>query len=140
MPVYAITPTKEGIKAVEEYDGDNSNINYLQALLLARSSNGCTTLRELTAFVHENDLSLAEGALSTAISKMEQKGLVTVTRDVTLDTRIVVCIGSYRIPCKLGDFVSANLPVCGIPITEICDDLKWHGKSVRMPDVRLSLK
>lgn len=129
MPIYAIENTPAGIDAVENYDGEHDKISFLQAIILTRAIDGVTTTSDIYKFVtHEYPTNLADNAVSSAISKLEQLGLVRVYRDVTLDTKVTVNVLGIKTNTTLGDFVNRNVNTHSMPVTKMSDALKWHGR------------
>jgi hypothetical protein len=129
MPLYAISNTKEGNRALELYDGENDKVTFLQAILLARATEGIVNTSEIYRFLHEEyPTTLATGAITSAILKLESYGYVKVYRDVTLDTHINVDILGVKLPTTLGDFLNANVKNHSMPISRIADKLKWEGR------------
>lgn len=128
--IFAVTATKEGVKAVEKYaeEGESTELSFLQAVLLTRSTNLATVSEILSMLRAEYPTELSAEAINNAIRKLERQGLVKVTRDVNFDTRVNVRIRDIIIPCKLGDFISSNSRVFDSKINDIFDALKWKGE------------
>lgn len=141
MAIYAMEATKDGLLALENYDGENDDMPFIQAIVLTRVQ-GITTFRDVFSFLTtEYPTPLVDGAITNALLKLEKRGFIKCYRDITLSTNVLVEVGNYAIPTVLGDFVNASLKKgVNMPVSEICDDLKWHGTSSRLTDATLRLR